>query len=289
MLYVADFQTYYSSSMSIFDDSHRGIHESADLIARYHVLPPHAYIAACVFTWGLIASLQAITTNFLGMLILRVLLGVSEAAFSPGVPFYLSFFYRREELAFRAGIQVSAAPLAASFAGSLAWLITRLGQEGPLAPWRLLFLVEGFPTVVVAAIAWHIVPDNAETAWFLTPRERQIAKTRLLSQDSTSSRATGKYSSPRGKRIDWKDIYETLRDPKCYLTAVSRTTWTRGTRIDLMDTAYVSQLQHCIQLNASLSSHSHQRNGIFIHPLAGPLGAALPGRFRGCARVSQTV
>ena len=123
----------------------------------YNYLTPHVYISLCVLSWGLLASLQSLTTSFTQMLILRLLLGLSEAAFSPGVPYYLSFFYRREELAFRCGLQVSAAPLAASFAGSLAWVITRLGQNGPLAPWRLLFLVEGFPSVIVAVVAWRAV------------------------------------------------------------------------------------------------------------------------------------
>ena len=110
---------------------------------RYHFLPPHIYISLCVLSWGVVASLQSLTTSFGGLLVLRLLLGVSEAAFSPGVPFYLSHFYRRDELALRAGIQLSAAPLASSFAGSLAWLITWLGSASPIAPWRLLFLVSG--------------------------------------------------------------------------------------------------------------------------------------------------
>ena len=51
---------------------------------------------------------------------LRALLGIGEAAFGPGVPFYLSFFFRRHELAFRTGLFISASPLSASFAGALA-------------------------------------------------------------------------------------------------------------------------------------------------------------------------
>ena len=196
-----------------------------NLRCRYHILTPHIYISICVLSWGIIASLQALTTSFPSMLVLRALLGISEAAFSPGVPFYLSFFFRREELALRAGIQVSAAPLAASFAGSLAWVITRLGQHGPLAPWRLLFLVEGFPSVLVAVVAWHIVPDSPETARFLTPRERTIAKHRLMNEDGSSRRPTLGQShsgSAARKKVEWREIAATIKDPKCYLTAVCR-------------------------------------------------------------------
>ena len=199
------------------------------MIMLYQYLRPHVYISICVLSWGLIASIQSVTTTFYGMLILRALLGIAEAAFSPGVPFYLSFFYRREELALRAGTLISAAPLASSFAGSLAWMITKWGEDGPLAKWRLLFLVEGFPSVLVAVIAWNVVPDGPEKATFLTSRERRIAKTRLqvgaeggqsdIARDHVES-ASAPPSQRKKRGVDWAQIFSTLKDPKCYLTAV---------------------------------------------------------------------
>ncbi|RMD44950.1 hypothetical protein DV735_g7, partial [Chaetothyriales sp. CBS 134920] len=140
------------------------------MIMLYRVLPARVYIPLCVLSWGLIASVQSVATSFSQLLVLRGLLGVAEAAFGPGVPFYLSFFYKRSELAYRVGLQISAAPLATSFASSLAWLVVRLSRNGPVESWRVLFLVEGFPSVIAA--------------------------------------------------INWSQILHTLRDPKCYLTAL---------------------------------------------------------------------
>lgn len=115
----------------------------------YKIVPPHIYISLCVFAWGLLASLQSIASSFVFLLIIRAFLGVAEAAFGPGVPFYLSFFYKRSELAYRVGLFIAAAPLATSFASSLAWVIVRLSKGGPVAPWRALFLVEGLYDPVV--------------------------------------------------------------------------------------------------------------------------------------------
>lgn len=219
--------------------------------------------------WGLIASLQALTRSFAEMLILRVLLGISEAAFSPGVPFYLSFFYRREELAFRVGLQVSAAPLAASFAGSLAWAITRLGEGGPLAPWRLLFLVEGFPSVLVAVIAWNFVPDSAGSAKFLSHRQRQIASVRLQSQEKgnkSNSLSAQTAEIPKRKRVDWREIFDTVKDPKCYLTAVRYIFLLSQSRhqLELIHSliVHVFELQYSLQLYASFLTFGHQPVGI---------------------------
>ena len=108
----------------------------------YQLFPPHIYISCCVCAWGVLASLQSIVSSFGGILVLRVFLGIGEAAFV-GIPFYLSFFFRKDELAFRIGLFISAAPLATSFASSLAYAIVRFGDGTGIASWRLLFLVEG--------------------------------------------------------------------------------------------------------------------------------------------------
>lgn len=105
------------------------------------------------------------------MLIFRALLGVEEATFSPGTPFLLSFFFKRDELALRTGLFISAVPLATSLASSLAWLIMRTGERVPIATWRLLVLVEGFPGNFLAALAWYQILDRPETARYLDRRE----------------------------------------------------------------------------------------------------------------------
>lgn len=171
-------------------------------------------ISICVASWGLIASCQALTSSFASLCTLRALLGISEAAFGPGVPFYLSFFYKRDELAFRTGLFISAAPLAISFASSLAWLITKAGEHVPIAPWRMLFLVEGFPSVIVAVFAWWYIPDSPGTARYLTSRQRKVARMRLRKEKDVGGQAT----EERG--LKWREILDVLVDPKSYLTAV---------------------------------------------------------------------
>ncbi len=56
-------------------------------------------------------------------MVCRWFLAMAEAGFGPGVPYLLSFFYRRTELGFRCGIFLSAAPLATTFAGSFPLLV----------------------------------------------------------------------------------------------------------------------------------------------------------------------
>lgn len=196
------------------------------------VIPAHVYVSGIVLSWGVIASLQAVAGSYPWLIRLRFLLGIGEAGFT-GIPIYLSFFFRREEMALRTAVFISggspppflvlflflclipfpsferekwpisnnesaAAPLATTFASSLAWLIIKLGENGPIAPWRLLFLVEGFPAVIVATLAWRIIPDSPGQAWYLTKREKEIARQRLLS--SGRSLPKGKASRKDNER-----------------------------------------------------------------------------------------
>ncbi|KAG6237765.1 hypothetical protein E4U24_007389 [Claviceps purpurea] len=150
----------------------------------FKIFPAHIIISLAVLTWGIAASLQAIAPSYPVLIALRVLLGIGEAGFA-GIPFYLSFFFRREELAFRTAIFVSAAPLGTSFAATLAygivWLAGKL--ECPIAAWRLLFLVEGLPSVLAAVVAWDVIPDGPGEARYLSERQREVACLRLRQRD----------------------------------------------------------------------------------------------------------
>jgi cyanate permease len=116
-------------------------------------------------------------------------------------------------------LETLAAPLATTFASSLAWLILKVGQGGPIAPWRLLFLLEGFPSVVIAVFAWNVIPDFPQTASYLTDRERKVAVLRLRREKARPRKGNGAQSKvPLGLRV--KDVISVFADPKAWITAV---------------------------------------------------------------------
>jgi hypothetical protein len=85
--------------------------------------------------------------------------------------------------------------------------------------------VEGFPSVIVAAWVWRSLPDGPESAKFLSRREKQIAQARLVkeNEDSSGEKRTSrrKHTEEKKKKLDAREIIKALKDPKCYLTAVS--------------------------------------------------------------------
>ncbi|KAJ5637436.1 hypothetical protein N7490_007315 [Penicillium lividum] len=174
----------------------------------WKIAKPHQWATFVVFSWGLVATCQAAAQNWQGMMALRFLMGAFEAGFGPGVPYLLSFFYRRHELGLRCGLFLAAAPLANTFAGALAYGIT--SGHSALANWRVLFLVEGLPVCAAAILAWFFVPDSPSSAKFLTDEEKEVARARGLQQAGEADR--------EGK-VQWKELAMTLLDAKAWLTA----------------------------------------------------------------------
>ncbi|MCJ1310106.1 hypothetical protein MMC25_003767 [Agyrium rufum] len=179
------------------------------LCMMWKIVPPHIWAAFVVFGWGLVAACQAATVTWAGEMACRFFLGAFEAGFGPGIPYLLSFFYLRHEVGLRIGFFLSAAPFATMFSGALAYGIT--SGHSKLANWRLLFLVEGLPTMVMAVIVFFYLPDAPEKAKFLTAEEKLIAKARGVRQVGKTERIG---------HIVWSDVVAALMDPKNWLTAL---------------------------------------------------------------------
>ncbi|KAK0709676.1 major facilitator superfamily transporter [Lasiosphaeria miniovina] len=167
------------------------------------------WAAAMIFAWGSISALQSVVKNWGGMMICRCLLGVAEACFAPGIPVILSYFYRREEIGLRVGIYLSAAPLATSFGGLLAYAIVSYLHSPYLAGWRLLFIAEGIPPVLLAIALAIFLPKSPEEAFFLKAYQKKIAEQRTIMQCGK----TGQH------RMGWnnikpKQIWKTMVDPQ---------------------------------------------------------------------------
>lgn len=124
----------------------------------------------------------------------------------------LSFFYLRQELGFRSGLFVAAAPLALTFSGALAYAIT--SSDVGIAKWRLLLLVEGIPTILAAPLTWFFLPDCPKTASFLSTAEKAVVQARVIKQRGPQQEEKW--------RFGLQEAALTIIDLKAVFTAVSR-------------------------------------------------------------------
>lgn len=132
-------------------------------------------------------TLMGLVNSYHGLLIARIFLGVTEAGLYPGVAYYLTMWYKTDELAFRQSLFFSAASVAGAFSGLLAYAIAKMDGVGGLAGWKWIFILEGLLTVAVAFAAFFILYDFPDTASFLTVEEKAWVVHRLKYQGSKKS------------------------------------------------------------------------------------------------------
>ncbi|KAJ2393055.1 hypothetical protein GGI05_002524 [Coemansia sp. RSA 2603] len=104
-------------------------------------------------------------------------MGVFESGVGIGAPIVISFFYMPNELAWRQALYFGSATFAGAFGGLIAYgVATHLANE-QLAPWRLLFIIEGIPTIFLGILSFFLLPNSPENleAWFVTPSEKRVA------------------------------------------------------------------------------------------------------------------
>lgn len=183
----------------------------------------------------------------------RAFLGIAEAMYGPGVPLYLSFFYPRERVGFRHGMFISGAAMANAYGGALAYGLSHI--KGSLAPWKILFLIEGLPTCVMAVVAWFFLPDSIATARFLNDREKAVAE-RFVARNQRPD------SGDEKTGIRFHQLLEAFKDPKSmfcmlYSGCVCCDLLTRSCG-RLYSWTHVLLLQRLVRIPAAVHANHHQ-------------------------------
>jgi MFS transporter, ACS family, tartrate transporter len=144
---------------------------------------PKRWLARIMFTWGLLAAAMMFVRTPWQFYSVRLLLGMAEAGFFPGVLYYLMLWFPANMRARAVSRFYIALPLSSVLMGAVAgWLMGLQGKLG-LAGWQWLFLVEGLPAVLFSFVFLWMLPDGPMQAAWLTPDERLWLK-RQLDADS---------------------------------------------------------------------------------------------------------
>ncbi|KAB8225954.1 major facilitator superfamily domain-containing protein [Aspergillus novoparasiticus] len=171
---------------------------------------PRIWLPTLTLVWGIVATLLGVVQNYAGYLVSRTglaALGIAESGLFPGVVFYLSMWYKRNEQHYRVALFFSAASLAGAFGGVLAWGIAHMRGVGGYNGWRWIFILEGLATVVMSVIAYFWVYNYPSTAEFLSEKERAFIQFRLRNDND----------SMRDEKFSWSGVLDAFKDPKVWL------------------------------------------------------------------------
>ncbi|CAM1509126.1 Fc.00g028650.m01.CDS01 [Cosmosporella sp. VM-42] len=139
---------------------------------------PRRWIAFIAAAWGLIATLTGLVESYGALLACRLLLGAVEAGLFPGLNIYLTFFYTKHELALRVGYLFVSAAIAGALGGLLAYGIGHMEGVQGMSGWRWIMIIEGIPSFVVGVVTYFVLPNDAETASFLSEEEKELMRRR---------------------------------------------------------------------------------------------------------------
>jgi MFS transporter, ACS family, tartrate transporter len=171
------------------------------------------WIARIMVSWGIAAALM----GFLGTPLfgawsakvqfysLRLLLGIAEAGFFPGVIVYLSHWFRVQDRARAKAWFMLAQPIAIAAGVPVSrWIMENIHWLG-WSGWRWVFILEGCPPVLLGLITLVYLTDRPHEAKWLPDDEREWL-TSELEKEARAKTAAGRVR-----------IVDALRSPQTLL------------------------------------------------------------------------
>jgi ACS family tartrate transporter-like MFS transporter len=160
------------------------------------------WLARIMLTWGLISMGMMFVKTPVEFCAARLLLGVAEAGFFPGVIFYLMQWFPAGHRAKAVSRFYIAFPLASTVMGGLAGWLMGLDGRMHLAGWQWLLLAEGLPAVLMSAVFLLGLPDRPETAQWLTEGERGWIRERMREESAERNQGRGGHHGLKDAFVD---------------------------------------------------------------------------------------
>ena len=130
------------------------------------------WLARIMISWGIVSAATAFVVGPNSFYGLRLLLGITEAGFFPGVTFFLAAWFpaqfRTRMLAwFLIGI-----PASSLVGGPVCGMLLQMDGIWGLAGWQWLFLLVSLPCIPLGFLTLRFLADHPEDAKWLTQDER---------------------------------------------------------------------------------------------------------------------
>ena len=153
-----------------------------------HRVGARVWMGRIMISWGIVASATALVWDGASLIVARILLGVGEAGFFPGVVYLISCWFPERDRAramgvFMLGI-VIAAVIGGPVSGGLLELDGVLGLEG----WQWLFLGQGLPAIAVGLWVLRALPSSPAEASWLADEEREALAKQLATESAARER-----------------------------------------------------------------------------------------------------
>jgi len=149
------------------------------------------WIGSLMIVWGLASTCTLFATDATSLYLLRILVGVTEAGFLPGVLLYMTFWFPTAYRARANALFMIAMPFTAGFSSALSGVILGLDGIWGLKGWQWLFLLEGLPSVLMGFVVFHYLDDRPQEAKWLDREEQALLQQALDADRDTAEAPAG--------------------------------------------------------------------------------------------------
>ncbi|HKV49520.1 MAG TPA: MFS transporter [Candidatus Acidoferrales bacterium] len=156
-----------------------------------HKFGCRVWIAGIMATWGVIAAGMGFLQTPRQFIVLRVLLGLAEAGFFPGIIFVLSIWIPRRYLARTIATFYLGVPISQAIGAPLSTGLMELGAHIGVPGWRLMYVCEGLPAIVLGIACLFYLTDTPAKARWLPDDERDWLVKTLAAEERENRRSQG--------------------------------------------------------------------------------------------------
>ncbi|WP_419806092.1 MFS transporter [Terriglobus sp.] len=155
------------------------------------------WIARIMITWGLVSMLMVFSRSLPVFYGLRLLLGLCEAGFVPGVLYYANQWLPARRQSGMFALFLLALPVAEVIGAPVSgFIVEHTTGVGGLHGWQWLFLLEGAPTVVLGVVLFAVLRNRPDQVRWLTPAEQAVVVRNVSDTTQRSHRVLDAFLLP---------------------------------------------------------------------------------------------
>lgn len=131
------------------------------------------WIARIMITWGIVSAGMSLVHTPTQLYVMRFLLGMAEAGFTPGIIYYISCWFPKSNRARAMSFFYMGSVLASIIGLPISGFILNMHGIADIAGWRWLFAIEGIPAIILGVMVLWLLPSSPEKARWLTGSEKE--------------------------------------------------------------------------------------------------------------------
>ncbi|KAI6869802.1 retrograde regulation protein 2 [Hortaea werneckii] len=200
--------TRYSVVALVFFITYTIFQPPATILTRK--IGPRTFLSAICLAWGVVMVGFSFVTKWWELIPLRLVLGLFEAGYFPGVVYLISTWYSRYDMQKRYAGFYALGLVASGCSGILAYGLMQLDGRGGLEGWRWIFLVFGLLTVAAGFLGVAFLVDFPDRAvnknyWgFINSEEIKFIIRRINKDRSDASEEEWNFRKWAASGADWK-------------------------------------------------------------------------------------